>query len=146
MGFVFLGLGSSIFLATPHILGKLVDEFDSNKKHIKREEDKTMKIARYLKAHPLALVLLLVGGAGAIVGRSYCMHTAGQLIINDLRTKVFGRVLTHDMAFFDKNRVGEIVSRLSSDALVVGHAVSTNLSDGLRSVFTITGSAGLMVS
>jgi ABC-type multidrug transport system fused ATPase/permease subunit len=41
--------------------------------------------------------------------------------------------------------VGEIVSRLSSDALVVGHAVSTNLSDGLRSLFTISGSAGLMV-
>uniref|UniRef100_A0A7E4VUD8 ABC transporter domain-containing protein n=1 Tax=Panagrellus redivivus TaxID=6233 RepID=A0A7E4VUD8_PANRE len=68
-----------------------------------------------------------------------------QLIINDLRTKVFGKLLQNDMTFFDKNRVGEIVSRLSSDALVVGQAVSTNLSDGLRSLVTIFGSAGLMV-
>uniref|UniRef100_A0A914QMG0 Uncharacterized protein n=1 Tax=Panagrolaimus davidi TaxID=227884 RepID=A0A914QMG0_9BILA len=147
LGFLFLGLGSSIFLVTPHILGKLIDEFDDSKRNKAKAEgeDRALKIAKYLKQHPLALILLLVAGAAAIVGRSYCMHTAGQLIINDLRTKVFGKVLTHDMAFFDKNRVGEIVSRLSSDALVVGHAVSTNLSDGLRSLFTISGSAGLMV-
>ena len=138
-------MGSSIFLCTPHILGKLIDEFDESKKKKPGEEDTALKAARFFKENPWALVLVLVAGAGAIAGRSYCMHTAGQLIINDLRTNVFGRLLQHDMSFFDKNRVGEIVSRLSSDALVVGQAVSTNLSDGLRSLFTICGSAGLMV-
>jgi len=138
-------MGSSIFLCTPHILGKLIDEFDESKKKKPGEEDTALKAARFFKENPWALVLVLIAGAGAIAGRSYCMHTAGQLIINDLRTNVFGRLLQHDMAFFDKNRVGEIVSRLSSDALVVGQAVSTNLSDGLRSLFTICGSAGLMI-
>uniref|UniRef100_A0AC34QXF1 Uncharacterized protein n=2 Tax=Panagrolaimus sp. JU765 TaxID=591449 RepID=A0AC34QXF1_9BILA len=145
LGFLFLGMGSSIFLCTPHILGKLIDEMDDTKKKVVGQEDSALKLAKYFKNNPWALVLLLVCGAGAIAGRSYCMHTAGQLIINDMRTNVFRRVLCHDMAFFDKNRVGEIVSRLSSDALVVGNAVSTNLSDGLRSLFTLCGSAGLMV-
>lgn len=73
------------------------------------------------------------------------MHTAGQLIINDLRKKVFKSVLFQDMAFFDKNRVGEIVSRLSTDALIVGYSVSTNLSEGARAVITCIGSGSLML-
>lgn len=54
---------------------------------------------------------VLLIGATAICLRTYFMHTAGQLIINDLRRKVFKSVLFQDLAFFDKNKVGEIVSR-----------------------------------
>lgn len=49
------------------------------------------------------------------------------------------------MAFFDKNKVGEIVSRLSSDAYIVGNALSTNLGDGIRSLSTSFVTAGMMV-
>ena len=49
------------------------------------------------------------------------------------------------MAFFDKNKVGEIVSRLSTDALIVGYSVSTNLSEGARAVITCLGSGALMI-
>jgi ABC-type multidrug transport system fused ATPase/permease subunit len=49
------------------------------------------------------------------------------------------------MAFFDKNKVGEIISRLSSDAYVVGYSISSNLGDGLRALFTTFGSVGMMV-
>lgn len=69
----------------------------------------------------------------------------GQLIVNDLRTRVFGSVLRQDMSFFDRNKVGEIVSRLSTDALIVGYSVSSNLSDGARALFTCLGSGSLMV-
>lgn len=49
------------------------------------------------------------------------------------------------MAFFDRNKVGEIVSRLSTDALIVGYSVSINLSDGIRALVTCIGSGALMV-
>ena len=73
------------------------------------------------------------------------MVLLGQLIINDLRSKVFRSVLCQELSFFDKNKVGEIVSRLSTDALIVGYSVSMNLSDGARAVVTCIGSASLMV-
>lgn len=50
------------------------------------------------------------------------------------------------MAFFDKNQVGEIVSRLSTDALLVGYSVSMNLSEGARALITVISTASLMVS
>ncbi|CAB3398744.1 unnamed protein product [Caenorhabditis bovis] len=42
-------------------------------------------------------------------------------------------------------QVGEIVSRLSTDTLIVGYSVSMNLSDGARALITCLGSGGLMV-
>jgi len=109
-----------------------------------KKEDLSLRIAQFFMEYPVALVGVLLLGAVAIVARAYCMHTAGQLVINDLRRKVFKSVLLQDMAFFDRNKVGEIVSRLSTDAFIVGYSVSMNLSDGARALVTCLGSAGLM--
>ncbi|KJH49312.1 putative antigen peptide transporter-like 2 [Dictyocaulus viviparus] len=125
-GISFLGVSSSIFLLTPRVLGKLIDEFDDAKKATFGNEDGTLMIARH--DNPIALIGVLFLGGVAITARVYCMHTAGQLIINDLR-----------------KTVGEIVSRLSTDALIVGYSVSMNLSDGARALVTCLGSGSLMV-
>ncbi|PAV86120.1 hypothetical protein WR25_24438 isoform A [Diploscapter pachys] len=145
LGISFLGISSSIFLLTPRILGKLIDEFDDSKRASLDPNDKSLQLARYFKNNPLALIGVLFMGGLAIAARVYCMHTAGQLVINNLRKTVFNSVLRQDMAFFDKNKVGEIVSRLSTDALIVGYSVSMNLSDGARALVTCLGSSGLMV-
>lgn len=145
LGISFLGVSSSIFLLTPRVLGKLIDEWDETKQDQMDQTDKSLIMARYFKENPVALVGVLMLGALAIAARIYCMHTAGQLVINDLRKTVFNSVLRQDMAFFDKNKVGEIVSRLSTDALIVGYSVSMNLSDGARALLTCLGSGGLMV-
>ncbi|KAJ1373474.1 hypothetical protein KIN20_035880 [Parelaphostrongylus tenuis] len=144
-GLSFLGVSSSIFLLTPRVLGKLIDEFDETKKATPGHDDQSLKLAKYFKDNPLALVGVLFLGSIAITARVYCMHTAAQLIINDLRKSVFNAVLRQDIAFFDRNKVGEIVSRLSTDALIVGYSVSMNLSDGARALLTCIGSGGLMV-
>ncbi|KAL3083178.1 hypothetical protein niasHS_010980 [Heterodera schachtii] len=140
-GLCCLCVSSVIFLSVPRILGKLMDEMNKEKE---KKSDFISKLVRLLKENPFALLVMLIVGAGAIGLRAYLMHTAGQLVVNDLRTKVFNSVLRQDMAFFDRNKVGEIVSRLSTDAFVVGYSVSTNLSEGIRAIFTLLGSTGLM--
>ncbi|KAI6199684.1 hypothetical protein M3Y96_00653000 [Aphelenchoides besseyi] len=146
VGLFFMGIGSSIFLIIPRVLGKLIDEHgDKPPTKEDEENDITLRMARFFKRQPFAIVAILFVGAAAICLRAYLMHTAGQLVINDLRTKVFKSVLRQDMAFFDRNKVGEIVSRLSTDALIVGYSVSTNLSEGARAVITMLGSGSLMV-
>ena len=49
------------------------------------------------------------------------------------------------MAFFDKNKTGELINRLSTDTEVVGLSVSQNLSDGLRSVIQAAAGVGMML-
>ncbi|VDM77810.1 unnamed protein product, partial [Strongylus vulgaris] len=105
LGLSFLGVSSSVFLLTPRILGKLIDEFDETRKSKPEDEDQTLRLARYFKENPIALGGVLLLGAAAIAARVYCMHTAGQLVVNDLRKKVFNAVLRQDIAFFDRNKI-----------------------------------------
>lgn len=50
------------------------------------------------------------------------------------------------MAFFDKNRTGELINRLSADTAVVGRSITDNLSDGLRAVAQAAAGVSMMVS
>jgi len=71
--------------------------------------------------------------------------TAGGRVTNKLRTTVYSSILRQEVAFFDHSKTGELVNRLSNDATMVGHAVSTNVSDGLRALVLAAGSTSMMV-
>lgn len=72
-------VSSGIFLIIPRILGKLIDQFDSNTGVQKAEEVFTMKIAKYFKEQPMSLVGLLAIGALATAAKVYCLQIAGKL-------------------------------------------------------------------
>lgn len=57
-----------------------------------------------------------------------------------LRSQLFRRTYVQDAEFFDANRVGDLISRLSSDTIIVGKSITQNLSDGLRAL--VSGGAG----
>lgn len=42
--------------------------------------------------------------------------------------------LDQDATFLDTNRVGDLISRLSSDASIVAKSVTQNVSDGTRAI------------
>lgn len=71
---------------------------------------------------------------------------SGRRIVRNLRTSVFSSILRQEVAFFDKNRTGELINRLSADASVVGSSITLNLSDGLRAVAQAGAGVSMMVS
>jgi ATP-binding cassette subfamily B (MDR/TAP) protein 10 len=54
--------------------------------------------------------------------------------------------MEQEIAFFDKNKTGELVNRLSADTSVVSQSVTVNISDGLRSTFMVVAGVSMMVS
>lgn len=72
--------------------------------------------------------------------------SAGQQIVRNLRASVFSSILRQEVAFFDKNRTGELINRLSADTAVVGRSITDNLSDGLRAVAQAAAGVSMMVS
>jgi ATP-binding cassette subfamily B (MDR/TAP) protein 10 len=62
-----------------------------------------------------------------------------------LRERLFKSLMMQEMAFFDKNKTGELINRLSADTEIVGTSVSQNLSDGLRSTVQLAGGVGMML-
>lgn len=62
-----------------------------------------------------------------------------------LRMKVFSSILRQEQGWFDSKPTGELVNRLSSDTQIVGQALTSNISDGLRSSIMVIAGTGMMV-
>lgn len=78
-------------------------------------------------------VLLAVGGV-ATTFRGWLYSLVGERLVRRLRSDLFAKMVSQDMTFFDTNKTGELMNRLSSDTAVVQGCLSVNISMGLRSV------------
>jgi putative ABC transport system ATP-binding protein len=88
----------------------------------------------------LALGVVLTMGAAANYGRIIILRIVGERIVARLRSQLYRRTYVQNAEFFDANRVGDLISRLSSDTVIVGKSITQNLSDGLRAL--VSGGAG----
>ncbi len=70
---------------------------------------------------------------------------AGERVIFRLRHRLFQSVTNQEIAFFDKRGTGELVNRLSGDTSLVGHAITYNVSDGLRALVQASAGVSMMV-
>src|SRR5438477_6806841 len=92
----------------------------------------------------LTVYPVLCLGAMANYARIILLRIVGERIVTRLRAQLFRRTYTQDAEFFDANRVGDLISRLSSDPIIVGKSITHNLSDGLRAAVSGAAGFGLM--
>src|SRR5215469_15907127 len=130
--FVFLLASSSITMAIPFSIGKILDMATSGKELLFGLSPTTFY---------MALAGIMVVGASANYGRIILLRIVGERIVTRLRSRLFKRTFIQNAEFFDANRVGDLISRLGSDTVIVGKSITQNLSDGLRSF--VSGGAGL---
>ena len=90
----------------------------------------------------LAVALTL---AFATAARFYCVSLLGERVIADLRRDLYGRLMRLDMAFFERTRTGELISRLSADTELLRTVVASSMSIALRSTITVLGAATMLV-
>jgi ABC-type multidrug transport system fused ATPase/permease subunit len=50
---------------------------------------------------------------------------------------MYSHLLDQEIAFFDRNRTGDLLNRLSSDTVIVQKSLTNNISTGLRSIFMV---------
>jgi ATP-binding cassette subfamily B protein len=85
-------------------------------------------------------VLALASGA-----RYYLVMTLGERVVADLRADLFAHLTRLDPAFFDAEKTGDIVSRLSADTTQLKAAFGSSASIALRNLFMFVGAAAMMV-
>ena len=76
--------------------------------------------------------------------RFYLVTWVGERVVADLRVAVYRRVIRMDPLFFETTRVGEVLSRLTTDTTLVQAISGVNLSIVLRSTLTLIGALVLM--
>ncbi len=100
---------------------------------------------------PSVVNLYFIGflGATMVLGvfaalRFYMVTWVGERVVADLRIAIYRRVVRMDPMFFETTRVGEVLSRLTTDTTLVQAISGVNLSIVLRSTLNLIGALILM--
>ncbi|WP_421731392.1 ABC transporter transmembrane domain-containing protein [Brevundimonas sp.] len=85
----------------------------------------------------LGVNALALGAATA--ARYFYVTKTGERMVADMRTGLFGRILTLDPSFYASMRTGEVLSRLTTDIALVETLLTTSVSYALRNFLTMIG-------
>ena len=96
------------------------------------------------------LALLLVGifllQAVFTSVQSYLLAYIGEYIVYDLRTSLYNQLQKLSLDFYSSHRVGDVVSRLSSDVTQMRTMLTNNLTGFLSQVLTLIGSIVIVLT
>ena len=93
----------------------------------------------FLLVFAVVVVLALASAA-----RFFFVSLLGEKVVADLRQQLYAHLVTLDAQFHDRNRSGELVSRLSADSELLRSVVGSSMSVALRSTVTVVGSLAML--
>ncbi len=77
--------------------------------------------------------------------QTYIMQWTGQKIMFDLRSQIFRHIQTMHIAFFDRNPVGRLVTRVTSDVDALNEMFTSGVLAIFEDVFTLAWIIGIML-
>ncbi len=92
-----------------------------------------------LRLMPIVVVIVFFLRGLGDYGQEYYMNYVGQRIIKDLRDRLYERVMDLPLSFFQQERTGVLMSRITNDVNVIRSMVSTAVTSIVRHFFTILG-------
>ena len=97
---------------------------------------------KYFLAMLVVVVVLALGSAL----RFYFVMWIGERVVADVRDAVFSHLLKLSPGFFETQRTGEVVSRLTADTTQIKAAFSSTASIALRNGVMLIGTIAMMVA
>ena len=81
---------------------------------------------------------------GMSYAQTYLTGWVGERILADLRVKLFGHLQRLSLGFFERNRAGVIISRLTNDVEALDQLVTDGVTTLVQSTLTLVGTAILL--
>lgn len=88
-------------------------------------------------------VVFVMAASSAI--RFYYVSWIGERVVADVRDSLFGHLLTLTPQFYESQKTGNVVSRLTADTTQIKSAFSSTASIALRNAVTLIGALALMI-
>ena len=92
----------------------------------------------------LALLAVFLLRSLASFVQSYFMNYVGERIVVDMRCQLYAHLQSLSLRYYTERRVGELISRLSSDVTVVRTVLTGNIATVLQQSLTLVGSVAIM--
>ncbi|HIM47190.1 MAG TPA: ATP-binding cassette domain-containing protein [Alphaproteobacteria bacterium] len=84
----------------------------------------------------IGMVVLLAAGT---FSRFYLVSWLGERVVADIRTAIFERILRLSPAFFEINKTGELLSRITTDTTLLQTVIGSQASSALRNLLLLIG-------
>uniref|UniRef100_UPI003565C7CD ABC transporter ATP-binding protein n=1 Tax=Gemmatimonas sp. TaxID=1962908 RepID=UPI003565C7CD len=94
----------------------------------------------------LMYAALLVAQFGAAFGETVFTSLLGQRVMRDLRRELFERLQRLPVAYFDRNPVGRLVTRVTSDVEALNELFTSGVVAGVGDLFTLLAIGVVMLS
>src|SRR3569833_1467962 len=119
---------TAVGLAPPLLVGRTVDAVRHG-----RTADLTWFVAAFVAA----------GALGSAFGyaQTYFSGWTGERMLADLRNHVFAHLQRLSLGFFERNRAGVIISRLTNDVEALDQLVTDGVTSLVQSTLTLVGTA-----
>lgn len=127
LGLIALGLSSIILLAFPYFSGKLLDVAQGKKDFL------------FTSINQIALVLigiLLIQSVFSFL-RVYAFTLVSERALADLRRHIYTKIIWLPLSFYDSRRVGELISRITSDVSTLQDTFTFTLAELLRQILVL---------
>lgn len=133
ISFAFLLLHTGTQLLGPYITKIAIDQYIANG----NVRGLDLMALVYLGSVFLGFIFLFV--------QTYTTEFTGQRAMHDLRTEIFSHLQKQDLAYFDRNPVGRLMTRTINDVETLNELFSTGVVGLLGDAFTVFGIAGAML-
>jgi ABC-type multidrug transport system fused ATPase/permease subunit len=91
-------------------------------------------------------IVIIASGAVSNFVQIYLTQYAGQKFMHDLRLRVFKKLQFSDLAFFDRNPVGRLVTRATNDVEAINEAFTQVFTTLFRDILMIIGIVVIMLT
>ncbi|MBC7409852.1 MAG: ATP-binding cassette domain-containing protein [Arcicella sp.] len=154
VGFIFLILSQITSMSIPLLMGQMVGAIVSPQKSVNQgvanisSNGFSQKIEHILNPSSSQLTLndvtflfasLLILQAIFSFFRVYTFTQVSEQSMRDLRKTLYTKIITLPIPFFEKNRVGELMSRITTDITQLQDVLSITLAEFFRQIFTLVG-------
>jgi len=127
VGLIALGLSSGTLLSFPYFAGKLLDV----------AQGKQGFVLTTINQIGLALIgILLIQSVFSFL-RVYTFTTVSERTLADLRQHIYSKIIWLPISFFDQRRVGELISRITSDVSTLQDTFTFTLAELLRQILVL---------
>ena len=128
-GLISLAFSSATLLSFPFFAGKLLDV----------AQGKSDFVLTTITQIGLALLAILFLQSIFSFTRVYTFSIVSEKTLADLRHAVYKKIIWSPQAFFDSRRVGELISRITSDVGTLQDTFTFTLAELLRQILVLLG-------
>jgi ABC-type multidrug transport system fused ATPase/permease subunit len=137
LGMAALILSTLTFMAFPFLISMLTDIAQGQPFTLKVGQQ-VLEVTTRNELMLILLVIILLQSTFSFL-RVYLFAQVNERVLADVRSALYSKIITLEIPFFEKTRIGDLISRLSGDTTSLQELMSFNLAEFFRQLVSLIG-------